>query len=321
MDSDSTVVLHLPSKCEFYMNLFRTVVMQDFDCRIIVEGSSIPCHRLIMIAVSPKFARYFSSKNANSEMVIQSVKQEDARDLVRYIYTGLITIEASRLPNFKEILKSLEIIIPIYEMPVSPKKPKSILISTAVQTTEVAQPIVHMQTACDSLILPSPPPVPRSILKCHDEVEKKDSNILIPKPFLIKTEIQDEPMDVTKKEQRRISFCLKKPAESVNDLSQGKLSTVGAQNELIQLQFNDSNANVHQAIDPTKIIKKRSLRPNRKVNYVQMVNFTSDFSDDGVKPTRCKYCNVPYLHMKHHIRVCKFNPNRNYVLGSKLQLL
>jgi hypothetical protein len=69
-----------------------------------------------------------------------------------------------------------------------------------------------------------------------------------------------------------------------------------------------------QLIDPTKIIKKRALRPTRKINYELLNGGFNDEDEEALRgkemPIFCPHCDKAFANLPYHLRFCKLRPDR-----------
>lgn len=102
-------------KNSLILAVFTNVVEQPFDVFVIVEGFSIPCHRIILSAASSVFKKHFAGCGCN-KISLLGVKYQDVHDILLLFYTGSIQADVSRLTELRKTHKKLGILIPFEEL-------------------------------------------------------------------------------------------------------------------------------------------------------------------------------------------------------------
>jgi BTB/POZ domain len=96
---------------KFLLNTFRESGHLS-DCYLFAEGKLIPCHKLLLSLHSTYFHDIFKISLDKAPVVIlnSDVSYQDTIDILEFIYTGQVDVEASRVEHFCEVAKNLNII-------------------------------------------------------------------------------------------------------------------------------------------------------------------------------------------------------------------
>jgi DNA-directed RNA polymerase subunit M/transcription elongation factor TFIIS len=81
------------------------------DCYLSVEGKFLPCHKLIL-AIQSKYFKDLFDLNFDKHPVIilnDDVTYQDAEDMLKFIYTGQVKVETSRVAHFFKVAEKLKI--------------------------------------------------------------------------------------------------------------------------------------------------------------------------------------------------------------------
>ncbi|KAK8722991.1 hypothetical protein OTU49_011986, partial [Cherax quadricarinatus] len=80
------------------------------DVTLTAEGQSLKAHRVVLCLASPYFCQVLSRElNMHCVVLLGNVKFSELRNIIRFIYTGEATVDASELESFMRIAEMLEI--------------------------------------------------------------------------------------------------------------------------------------------------------------------------------------------------------------------
>ncbi|XP_065556254.1 uncharacterized protein LOC136024744 [Artemia franciscana] len=148
-------ILGWPEKCKMVTksldsNLTRVANILDYlkneekftDVTIVAAGSSVPCHRVYLSAISPFFQKLFSDVPVWEKEVcisIPDIEFEDLKLALGLIYQGEICVDFSKITKVLELAKLLE-------LPICKKESRSFLPSNAGSSNRKESPVFNRRS-------------------------------------------------------------------------------------------------------------------------------------------------------------------------------
>lgn len=80
------------------------------DCSLFCEGNLMRVHRIVLSACSEYFRTQFARNPDSSIFVISDIKFADLKDIINYMYSGILLIDAKRHDSTISAVDSLKII-------------------------------------------------------------------------------------------------------------------------------------------------------------------------------------------------------------------
>lgn len=239
--------------------------------------------------------------------MVVGVKQCDVLDLMRYIYTGCISIEANRMADMMDAAKKLNVVLPVHIL--SQQKPTASPLVQANPTVPQPMQQNHMRKS-----------VVVSVSKKFVNDENTTPEVLHALGlqrrirFTSTPAIQNKPPPMRKTPIYLNTTILRNEQPILVDDDDDEMEGENGRNIPITVCNNET-----QMIDPTKIIKKRVLRPNRKVDYEKLNTLDIKDEEDPEEMGQmvfCKYCDAPFANITRHMRACKQNPDQKSYKGN-----